>query len=198
VYSVEVDGGAKATASITNLSATTDTFTWERQIIRSNFSSGCELTLADPFAHYILSFTAQRTFWLSPNETGPLDMELFDFDNTGCCALMHLKITKLGNPADTTTVVYHMRECQASGTVDLANQQVRVFPNPVQDVFSLQNAENVGAIRVFDTQGRLTDRFEVSETQTYSLQQLPEGAYFIVLEDQYGRVFQVTPVQKKP
>ena len=198
VYSVEVNEAARAEASITNLAATTDTFLWQRQIIQSSgsFSSDCELTLADPFSHYILKLTAQKTFWLSPGETGPLIMELFDFNGIGCCALVHLKITKLDNPADTVTVVYHMRECQTSGVADFASGRVAVFPNPVQDVFSLKNADDVSAVRVFDGQGRLVGRFEANESHTYSLQQFAAGTYFIALEDPYGRVFQVAPIQK--
>ncbi len=197
VFSVEVDDGADAIALITNHSTTTDTFLWQRQIIQFDDGTVCELGLADPFQHYLLELTAQKTFWLQPGQSGPLYVELYDFNGEGCCALVHLKITKVGSPADTVTVVYHLRECQAVGTVDLVHEGVQIFPNPVQDVFSLKNAGDVSAMRVFDAQGRMVGRFEANDAHTYSLQYFSAGTYFIALEDPYGRVFQVAPIQKK-
>lgn len=198
VQSVEVSDGADAYATITNLSATTDTFLWQRQIIQFDDDAVCELTLADPFQHYLFALTSQQKFWLQPGESGPLYVELYDFNGEGCCALVHLKISKVGSPADTMTVVYHLRQCQAVGTDDPATAPgVAVFPNPVQDIFSLKNAHNVRALRLFDSQGRLVERFEANEKHTYSLRQLPDGAYFIACEDKAGRVFQTLSVQKK-
>ena len=198
VQSVEVSDGADAYATITNLSTTTDTFLWQRQIIRFDDDGVCQLGLADPFQHYLFELTSQKTFWLQPGESGPLYVELYDFNGGGCCALVHLKITKVGSPADTMTVVYQLRECQAVGTDDpAAAPEVAVFPNPVQDVFSLKNAQDVRALRLFDSQGKLVERFEANENQTYSLRQLPDGAYFIACEDKTGRVFQTLSVQKK-
>lgn len=198
VQSVEVSDGADAYATITNLSTTTDTFLWQRQIIQFDDDAVCNLGLADPFQHYLLELTAQRTFWLQPGQSGPLHVELYDLNGEGCCALVHLKISKVGSPADTLTVVYNLRQCQAVGTDDLATAPtVAVFPNPVQDVFSLKNAQDVRALRLFDSQGKLVERFEANETHIYPMSQLPDGAYFIACEDKAGRVFQTLSVQKK-
>lgn len=198
VQSVEVSDGADAYATITNLSTTTDTFLWQRQIIQFDDDAVCQLGLADPFQHYLLRLTAQRKFWLQPGQSGPLYVELYDLNGEGCCALVHLKISKVGSPADTMTVVYHLRECQAVGTDEPASTpEVEVFPNPVQDVFSLKNAQDVRALRLFDSQGKLVERFEANETHIYPMSQLPDGAYFIACEDKAGRVFQTLSVQKK-
>lgn len=198
VQSVEVDEGADANAQITNLSATTDTFLWQRTIIEFEEGSTCVLGLADPFSHYLFELTAQKKFWLQPGESAPLNVELFDLDSQNCCALVHLRITKVGSPADTLTVVYHLRECQAVGTDDPATaSEVAIFPNPVQDVFTLKNAQDVRALRLFDSMGRLVERFEANGNHTYSLRHLADGAYFIACEDKAGRVFQTLSVQKK-
>ena len=198
VQSVEVSDGADAYATITNLSTTTDTFLWQRQIIRFDDDAVCQLGLADPFQHYLFALTAQKKFWLQPGQSGPLHVELYDLGAQNCCALVHLKISKVGSPADTMTVVYHLRQCQAVGTDDPATApDVEVFPNPVQDVFSLKNARAVRALRLFDAQGRLVERFEANENHTYPLRHLPDGAYFIACEDKAGRVFQTLSIQKK-
>jgi len=198
VQSVEVSDGADANAVITNLSTTTDTFLWQRTIVQFESDSICVLGLADPFQHYLLKLSPQRKFWLQPGESGPLNVELFDLEGGNCCAEVHLKISKVGSPADTLTVVYHLRQCQAVGTDDLATAPtVAVFPNPVQDVFSLKNAHDVRALRLFDAQGKLVARFEANENHTYPVSQLPDGAYFIACEDKAGHVFQTLSVQKK-
>jgi hypothetical protein len=198
VQSVEVGHGAEADAVITNLSATTDTFLWQRSIVQFESGSACALGLADPFQHYLLKFVAQRIFFLHPGQSGPLDVELFDFEGENCCAVVHLKISKVGSPTDTLTVVYHLRQCQTVGTADPADAwKIAVSPNPVQDVFSLKNAHDVRALRVFGAQGQLVARFEATSDHTYSLHHLPAGAYFIACEDAVGRVFQTLSVQKK-
>lgn len=198
VQSVEVSDGADANAVITNLSATTDTFLWQRTIVQFESDSICVLGLADPFQHYLLKLSPQRKFWLQPGESGPLNVELFDFEGGNCCAEVHLKISKVGSPADTLTVVYHLRECQTVGAADpAAASKIAVSPNPVQDVFSLKNAHDVRALRLFDAQGKLMARLDANADHTYSLHHLPDGAYFIACEDAAGHMFQTLLVQKK-
>jgi len=197
VYSEELYPGAEASAVITNHSTTTDTFLWQRQIIRLDHDSVCDLAVEDIFLHY-LPLVSQSEFWLYPGQSGPLNVRLFDYNEIGYCALVHLKISKRGSPADTLTVVYHLQECQVVGTNDLAAApKITVFPNPVQDVFSLKNARDVRALRLFDAQGKLVERFDATADHTYSLHHLPYGAYFIACEDVAGRVFQTLSVQKK-
>jgi len=69
------------------------------------------------------------------------------------------------------------------------NEVVRVFPNPVGDVLNYRVAdlESVQRIQLFDGHGKLLRETRVIDGQL-SLNGLPKGVYFFVLETASGRV----------
>jgi hypothetical protein len=130
---------------------------------------------------------------MDPNEEG--DMLVHFYGNGASCeSIVHIKITNLDNPSDTTIAVYLLN--QNTATKDLPEANVRVFPNPTIDFFSLENAENVALIRVFTLDGREVVRFDAAASTYYTLQNQPAGNYVIALSDKNNRTFQVLELKK--
>jgi Secretion system C-terminal sorting domain len=183
-------GDVPVDAHIVNLTAATLPLKWERQVI--NLTSGCETAVCDPnvcWARHI-SF---RNFDLDPNATGDM---LVHFYNNGapCAGIVHVKVSNRDFPQDSIVGVYLFN--QSSSAKDLPAANVKLFPNPVTEYFSLENAENVATIRVFSLDGREVARFENANQNVYYLRQ-PAGNYVIALEDKNGQAFQALEISIK-
>jgi hypothetical protein len=111
-------------------------------------------------------------------------------------AVVQLEFMDLANPTESQFSYYIFY----IGTVGTDEQQpaanVKLFPNPVVESFSLENAADVHRIVVFSTDGRQVATFQPSAEQTYSLNGLPTCAYAVALEAQNGKIFQVISIRK--
>ncbi len=185
-------GDVPVDAHITNLTNSTLNMRWERRVIE--LSDSCETAVCDPNVCWSRSLDAME-FGMEPNTTGAM---LVHFYNNGypCAGIVHVKLTNLGNPADSLIGVYLFNQSSSLNELPAAN--VKLYPNPVTDFFSLQNAENVAAIRVFALDGRLMARFDArNSNNSYSIQNLPVGNYVISLEDKHGDTFQAMSLDKR-
>ncbi len=177
-------------AKITNLTANLVHLKWERREI--SLTPGCETAVCDPNICWARSVST-KPFDMDPNEIGDLLMHFYN-NEAPCSGIMHLKVTNLDNPADSSIAVYLFNA--TSGTSNLPAANVKLYPNPVTEFFSLENAENVAAIRVFSLDGREVARFETNTSNFYSLQNQPAGNYVIALEDKNGQAFQAMDLRK--
>lgn len=111
-------------------------------------------------------------------------------------AVVQLEFTDLANP-DESQFSYYIFNVGVVGTDEqqpAAN--VKLFPNPVVESFSLDNADDVNRILVFSSDGRQVADFQPNAGQFYSLAGQPAGHYAIALEGKSGKVFQVISIRK--
>ncbi|MDZ4682141.1 MAG: hypothetical protein SGI94_16995 [Saprospiraceae bacterium] len=132
---VQVEGRA----TVKNLAATAQNFRWKRTIIRLDNDSICFTAVADPYLHWFPD-VSEKNFSLDADQEGPLEVTLFDFEETGCCAIVHMKLTKLDAPLDPIEAYYYLRTCQPLAVSEIRKSSVQIFPNPAAQYFSLQNA----------------------------------------------------------
>jgi len=185
------EGDVPVDAHITNLTNSTLNIKWVRRVIE--ITPGCETAVCDPNVCWA-RFVDSLDFGMDPNTSGAM---LVHYYNNGapCAGIVHVKLTNMGNPSDTLVGVYLFN--QSSSVKDLPAANVKLYPNPVTDFFSLENGENVAAIRVFALDGRIMTRFDArSSNNVYSLQNLPVGNYVISLEDKNGDTFQAMELHK--
>jgi hypothetical protein len=178
-------------AHITNMTANTIHMKWERNVI--NLTPGCETAVCDPnicWARHVNT----KNFDMDPNEVGQM---LVHFYNNGaaCEGIVHLRISNLDNPADTVIGIYLFN--QASSTKDLPAANVKLFPNPVVDFFTLENAADVATVRVFALNGAEVATFNTNEHQVFSLIGQPAGNYVLALQDKNGQTFQAMQLKKQ-
>lgn len=186
----------EAKAVIQNLTGAIQHFKWKRTIIRLEHDSLCAIAVGDPFTHHFPA-VSEKTFWLEPNADGLLDVSLFDFEQTGCCAIVQLKVKNLDVPSDSIEVYYYMRECQPLSVSAIQKSVVGIFPNPAVHYFSLQNAASVSSITLCDATGKLVKRMGQSPSNHYGIADLPLGTYYLVLENKDGALLQVLELVKQ-
>lgn len=74
---------------------------------------------------------------------------------------------------------------QSTAFTDPAKKEIsiKIFPNPVQDVFQLSDAKGVKSISINNIAGREVRRFTVVGNQPYSISDLRKGVYIVRIFD---------------
>ncbi len=182
-----------AIATIKNVSNVRDSFHWERIVIE--LPGGFRTAVCDPVQCYFENVNSQ-SFVLEPGEEGALDLHFYNYGQESGSGLVRVKVNNVKNPSDSLSGVYYYNT--TSGTDDpLPAANVRLFPNPFTEGFTLDHADDVAAVRVFSLLGREVAYFTPSANQRYSLVEQPAGTYIIALIAQNGQVFQALEVRKQ-
>jgi len=177
-------------AEIRNLTGDLLQLHWDRTVI--NLTPGCETAVCD--AEVCASrATSSRNFKLQPNFIRPFIVHFYN-NSAPCAGIIHVKVTNLNDPLDSVNVVFLFN--QQTDVKDLPTANVVLYPNPVTDYFSLDNAEMVATIRMFSIDGREVARFEPNTSNLYSIQNQPVGNYVLALEDKNGHAFQALELKK--
>jgi len=93
----------------------------------------------------------------------------------------------------TTTILLYL----FLGTSGLAAQEdLRVFPNPVTTQFEIGHSERVNTIRVINMVGREVRSFSYTPGQPYSIADLPQGMYLVQLQDKGDKVIHTQRIKK--
>lgn len=180
----------EAAATIKNLSTTQETFRWTRTVIQLENDSTCQTQVTDPYLHWFHA-VSEKTFLLEPGQEGPMNVTLWDFEESGCCAIVHMKLKKLTGAPDSIEAFYYLRTCQPLDVSTIEKPSIKLYPNPVAQYFSLQNAESVHQMTLCDATGRLLRRIPANAENRYGIQNLPFGSYYLVLENMDGGILQV-------
>ncbi|MBU6343289.1 MAG: T9SS type A sorting domain-containing protein [Bacteroidetes bacterium] len=180
---------------ISNLTNQTKNLRWERLLI--SVPPSMQTQVCDPNACYLPGVSA-RNFSLAPNQQNG-DMDVHFLNNTGLPqeAIVHLKITNQDNNSEVLTVVYTYN----SFLTDIEKLQIapniKVFPNPATEFFTLKNADAVKAVRVFGLDGREIAFWNASPDQVYNIQQLASGPYVIALLNEQGHTLKAVELVKQ-
>lgn len=187
-YDVEVHN------EMTNLTSVTRTMKWERTILINPDS--LETQVCDPIACYA-PWIDNRTFPLVGDTTVPILVHLLNPNGVDpYYAVVQLKFTDLADPNNPqySLYIFNIGSSGTDGPIPAAH--VKLYPNPVVESFSLDNADEVRRVLVFSTDGRQVAVFDASAGSSYSIAGQPAGTYMVALEAKSGKVFQAMEVRK--
>ncbi len=182
-------------ATIKNTTSNTHNFRWKRTIIRLDNDSTCYTAVTDPYLHWYHA-VSEKNFTMDAGQEGPLYVTLYDFEQAGCCAIVQMKVKNLDVPTDSIEAYYYLRSCQPLAVLDLQKSSVQVFPNPVAQYFSLQNAKFVHRLTLCDASGKMLKRMQANTEHRYGISDLPLGTFYLVLGNKDGGILQVLQFQK--
>ncbi len=186
-----------AHGEIKNVSNNTISMKWERHII--SLTPNIETAVCDPNTCWF-PIVNSKTFELEPDSFGQMTVHFYNnaYDpppGQAGSGIVHVKLTNLGNLADTLTAVYTYSTL--SGTNDLPAPNVKLFPNPTTGYFTLTHAEEVAFMQLYTLDGRVVARFEHSPDNRYSIANQPVGNYVLSFEDKNGQLFQALEIHKR-
>jgi len=77
-----------------------------------------------------------------------------------------------------------------------AQEDLRVFPNPVTTSFEIGESARVESIRVINMAGREIRAFQYAAGINYNIADLPQGMYLVQLQDKEEKVIHTQRVKK--
>lgn len=188
----EIDNVAHA--KIKNVSNAPVTITWQRQVV--SLHDSMYTLVCDPTTCYGANVSTQ-TFTLMPQDSGEMDIHFINEFELATTGLVRIKLTNVGNPADTLRVSYFFDSQTLDAKNPLPKATVKMYPNPFAEYMTLENAEAVGGLRLYALDGRQVAYQVVNGGQRYTFDGVPTGRYWLALETKEGRVFQTIDVQKQ-
>ena len=188
---------AGAPDTVFNLKNTPITINWTRFVL--NISPNCVIQVCDPNNCYLPS-VASKNFNIPANGQGHMIVDLVDtlLSEQPASAIVRIKYVNVGMTSDTANVYYFLDITASTGTSYLSSAvQVGLYPNPVTESFTLDNAEKVQHVRVYNMNGQQVAEYGANPGQRYSLANQPAGTYFVAVADENGRVIRALEVVKK-
>lgn len=184
----------KAENIISNSSGTNKTLRWERTII--SLTADCEVQVCDLNLCYSASVST-KTFALNAGVSGPISVHLRPLDDFSASTVVRLKFYDVDNPADSLISIYTISS-EITGTAEeAAAAQIKLFPNPTVESFTLDHADMIAAVRIFTLDGRQVARLTATPGQVYSLANQPGGTYIVVMENKQGNYLKSVEVHKQ-
>ncbi len=184
----------EADNQIQNLTNVNRNIKWERTVISINPDT-LKTQVCDPNACYA-TWISTKAFTLTAGTTMPMIVHLLNNSGGPANAVVQLKFTDQGDQANPQ-YAYYIFDASLVGTHDLPAANVRLFPNPVVESFSLENAEEVSRVHIFSLEGRRIAVFNASAAGNYSLANQPAGSYLVALESKEGKLFQAIQIKKQ-
>jgi len=183
---------ATAFTEIKNLSSDSIFVKWVRTIIY--LSPNVSSAVCDPDQCWFLT-TQTNTFGLAGDSVGKIYVSFGHPENEVSSGIVHLYLNNVDQITDTLTAIYSFNTL--SGTSNLPDAYVKLFPNPTTDYFRLENAEEAAIMRLYTLDGREVARFEKKADNTYSIANQPVGNYVLSFEDKNGQLFQAVEIHKR-
>lgn len=189
----------EAFMKVKNTSNSTKTIKWigvERTGPRDWETNICDIVNCYSFGYVV------RTFSLAAGDTGTmrLDIDPHGVSGTGSVSLLmwvdgDSANGKVKNPAFNVDVT------AITGINNLSNTSLKIFPNPVKNVFTVSGLENAGnlSFEVFDMKGSAVKSEVKSATTTtieISIENLPHGIYVLKAFDKDGNLAGTSRISK--
>jgi hypothetical protein len=163
-------------AKLKNTSNQTLTLIWKREIIKAN--SNWEISICDKNNCY-LPFIETREVVLGPGEESNLDVHVRhngQKDNGEIKMLVQDK----ANPADTVSAMFIFTAGGSSSTKKVAfGDQIKVWPNPAQNNFSISDPKLLGKVEVLNMLGNVVKVYDPRTTTQFDISDLINGIYFV-------------------
>jgi hypothetical protein len=182
--------------AIKNTATTTKTFKWERTVVA--ISPGCRTQVCDPNLCY-LPAVSTKEFTLTAGEEAVMIVHFLNTTGALACATVELKLTEVGNTANTVTGTYYFNDCAVVlSAKDFVKNNIKFYPNPVIESFQLENALEINQIRLVSAEGRNIKIFDdINGKTNFGVAEITKGSYFAILEDKNGKVVKVVSFEKQ-
>ena len=186
---------AEGFIKVKNISAHSDTIKW----VAANKSGPhdwtanvCDIVNCDSFSYTV------RTFIIGPGDTGTMRMDLDPVCQPGSGEI-RLKMWEDGDSAGKVLYptwqlnITTSPNCIAGINDDYTMTGLKIFPNPVQNAFTVTGLENVGNLlfEVYDIRGAVVNSTVQSATNTtlnISIETLPSGIYVLKVFDRNNKI----------
>lgn len=178
-------------STITNGAAELKNFRWERRIIE--ITPGWQIAICDINQCYD-PIVGQMEVQMAALATGAMDVHAYPGGLEGY-AIVEVTVTDLSDTTNTVTGRYFFND-NSSSTAELSAQQLNIYPNPTQGLFTISDRQAAAELQVFNIVGKRVRQFNTASTDWYDLRDLPKGTYTVRMLDRSGQVLTTKLLQK--
>ena len=118
---------------------------------------------------------------LTAGEEGTMDVHAYP-NSTDGSAVVELIVTDQDDPNVSISNLYYFNT-EPSSTTSVSQQQVKVYPNPSNGLFSVKAGKQLATVQVFSLTGQIVKSFTYNDGQWYDITDLPKGTYLVRLVD---------------
>jgi hypothetical protein len=138
-------------------------------------------------------------FTLNPGETADFFDVFFRPQATPGCCQVKIHFSLLEAPEDIlATGTIHVNVNMTDDCINVISttkeavqeDDIRIFPNPASDYFTLEGVEQATQIRLINNLGQQIAQWPYQHNQQYSISALPQGAYTLQLFNSRNILFQ--------
>lgn len=175
---------------------------WQVQLCVNNESGGC-------FSWDVLSNTAATLPNPIPLQIDGNDQSIFDIGvrprGVAGCSTYEIRVAPFDDQTNIVVVgTYHFRfnvdaNCEAlvSSNDNFDKSQVKIFPNPTTDYFTITDNPYVNSVEIFNIVGKQMAVTPFQNGDAINVAGFPNGLYLVRMLDDEGAVLKTTRLTKR-
>lgn len=165
-------------STINNTGDVSRNLTWTRNVIEKTdewWTAVCDNIICHG------PTVSDNDFVLTAGEEGTMDVHAYP-NSTDGSAVIEIVITDRDDENVSISNLYYFNT-EPSSTTSVSQQQVKVYPNPSNGLFSVKAGKQLATVQVFSLTGQNVKSFTYNDGQWYDISDLPKGTYLVRLVD---------------
>ncbi|HLT93675.1 MAG TPA: T9SS type A sorting domain-containing protein [Membranihabitans sp.] len=141
-------------------------------------------------------FVNQSEFTIAKGDSSNFDFHYYPNGASGP-AVYRVMVQEVGNLENKADVTFTMNEVATSAFGFASTEEIRVYPNPATEYFSVDGLDRLKEVIVYNLVGQEVKRFNASLKAKYDISELMRGLYLVRLVDQSEKVVKTVRLSKR-
>lgn len=138
----------------------------------------------------------QSDFSIAKGDSANFDFHYYP-NGSGGAAVYKVMLQEVGNIENNTDVTFTMNEVTTNAFGFVGQEDVRVYPNPATDYFSVDGVDQLKEVIVYNLVGQEVKRYKASVKAKYDVSELMRGLYLVRLVDGKEKVIKTVRLSKR-
>lgn len=138
----------------------------------------------------------ESDFVIAKGDSSNFDFHYYPNGNAGN-AVYKVMIKEIAAPANKSEMTFTINDATSNSLEFPGQEEVRVFPNPATDYFSVYGLEQLKEVVVINLVGQEVRRYKASLKAKYNVSDLMRGLYLIRLIDNKEKVIKTVRLSKQ-
>ncbi len=179
----------------------TRTYVWERSVI--SLPSGWRTAVCDLNICHLPQVGTEQ-FAQTGGDTSEIILHVYPGGSPGNTtnatpgtAEVHVRVYESANPSNEENIIFFVTLDATTGTTQLEVQQLKVYPNPTQDVFRVSENTLVKRVKVLNIVGKTALDRTIQNGEQLSVAHLKAGMYLVQMFDNENQVVKTVRLLKE-
>lgn len=138
----------------------------------------------------------ESEFTIAAKDSSNFDFHYYPNGNAGN-AVYKVMVAEVAKPDNKAEMTFSINEATTNNYAFTGQEEVRVFPNPATEYFSVDGIDKLKEVIVINLVGQEVKRFSASRKAKYNISELIRGLYLIRLVDNKEQVIKTVRLSKR-